>query len=397
MRRWQRWGTGLAALALMVGVSACGSQAANAPSGNSAGGSSGGSGGVIKIGMETGLTGSDALNGKFERDGAQLAIDQINAKGGVNGKKLTLVVEDDQGTNQAGVAAIQKLFSDPDISVVIGSIKSTIVQATEPYIQRAQIPTLIGGTSPKLTQAGNPWVFRFRPNDNYASQVMADWIVHTMKLNKVAIIHDTDDFGSAGDQLLKANLQKMGAIVVADEGYQTSTKDFTPFLEHVANAKPEVVALYMTNAEDAAQLLRQYRQLGFKMPVVGSPAVASQISIQLGGSAIDGVYGVQDFSPDANDAAKAFAQAWEAKYHEPPDQHSAWPYDAVNILAQVMEKYGTSPDQIRQGLLSTHDYHGAEGVYNFDEHGDGLHGYNVVQVKDGKIVEIKYVDLSNPS
>ncbi|MCL6516074.1 ABC transporter substrate-binding protein [Alicyclobacillus sp.] len=395
--RWRTWGTSLAAIALMAGVTACGSgnqPTSAAPAGAAA---AGGGGGVIKIGMETGLTGSDALNGKFERDGAQLAIDQINAQGGIHGKKLELVVEDDQGTNQSGVAAIQKLFSDPQIPVVIGSIKSTIVQATEPYIQRAQVPTLIGGTSPKLTQAGNPWVFRFRPNDNYASAVMADWIVNTMKLKKVAIIHDTDDFGTAGNQLLKDKLEKLGATVVADEGYQTSTKDFTPFLEHVANAKPEVVALYMTNAEDAAQLLRQYRQLGFKMPVVGSPAVASQISIKLGGSAIDGVYGVQDFSPDANDAAKAFAKLWEQKYNEPPDQHSAWPFDAVNILAQVMNQYGTSPDQIRQGLLNIHDYHGAEGVYNFDSHGDGLHGYNVVQVKDGKIVEIKYVDLSNQS
>ncbi len=99
----------------------------------------------------------------------ELAVDEINAHGGINGKQLKLVVEDDRDQNQAGVSAYEKLASDQNIVAIIDSVRSTIVQATLPYVARDQIPTMIGGTDPKLTHVGNPWVFRFRPNDTYAS------------------------------------------------------------------------------------------------------------------------------------------------------------------------------------------------------------------------------------
>ncbi|UOF92455.1 ABC transporter substrate-binding protein [Fodinisporobacter ferrooxydans] len=384
--------------ALLAGVTGCGSQAApaNGSTAKSSGsGSSASSGGEIKIGLMADMTGPAALSGKEKLNGAQLAVDEINAAGGINGKKLKLVTEDDQGTNQGGVASFQKLVSDPSIVAVVGSIRSTIVQATDTYVKKTQIPVMIGGTNPGLTHAGDKWVFRARPNDNYSSKALASYITQDLKGKKVAILHDTDAFGSAGGKLLDQDLKQMGATVVSDQGYTTATKDYTAYLENIKKSGADVLGTYMTNSEDAAQMIRQLRQLGLNIKVAGSPSIIDQVTIKLAKQQLEGVYGVADFVTNGNDAAKKFTAAYKAKYGNNPDNYSSYPYDAINILANAMKKVGTDPNKLRQAILDTQHYQGAEGEYNFDKNGDGLHSYTVVEIKGGKVVPIKTVSFTN--
>ena len=405
MKRWRKWGTGLAALSLLTTVTACGT-ASSAGSGNGGSGTSNtgsaGSGGTgssssseIDIGLIADLTGPAALSGKHKEQGAQLAVDQINANGGINGKKIKLIVEDDAGMNQVGVSAYQKLAANPNVVAIVGSVRSTIVNATLPYIAQSQIPTMIGGTDPILTHSGNQWVFRFRPNDTYATQVMASYSTQTMGSKKVAILYDTDAFGSAGNSLLKTALKKDGATIVSDQGYTTATKDFTSFLEQIKSSGADTLETYMTNAEDEAQMLRQFHQLGLHLKVMGSPSIATAVCIQLAGSAVNGTYGVSDFVANGNSQATTFTQAYTSKYNDAPDLFGGWVYDAINVLAQVITKDGTSPTAIQQGIRSVQGYKGVEGTYNFDTNGDGLHGYTVVQITNEKVVPIKYVSFKN--
>lgn len=391
----RKWGAGVASAILLLSLSACGTSTSGPPGNNNSTPNATTSGGEIDIGLVADLTGPAALSGKHKVEGAQLAVDEVNANGGINGKKIKLIIEDDQGLNQAGVSAYQKLVANPNVVAVIGSVRSTIVQATEPYIAQAKLPTMIGGTDPALTHKGNQWVFRFRPNDSYATQVMATWMTQQMKAQKVAILYDTDAFGAAGNHLLKTALVKDGATVVSDQGYTTATKDFTSYLENVKSSGATVLATYMTNAEDEAQMLRQFRQLGLTQQLMGSPSIATAVCIQLGGSAVNGSYGVSDFVSTANPAAIAFTQAYQTKYNDQPDLFGGWVYDAVHVLAQVIAKDGTDPTAIQQGLRQVQGYNGVEGTYNFDSNGDGLHGYNVVKVDGGKVQLIKYVSFSN--
>ncbi len=347
--------------------------------------------GTIEIGMIADLTGPAALSGQHKVDGAKLAVDEINAHGGINGKKIKLIVEDDRGQNQAGVSAYQKLAANQNIVAIIGSIRSTIVQATLPYVARYKIPTMIGGTDPKLTHVGNQWVFRFRPNDTYASATMAQYAVKTMGSKNVAVLYDTDAFGAAGNALLKAALVKDGAKVVSDQGYTTATRDYTSFLEKIKSSGADTLATYMTNSEDEAQMLKQLRQLGLKVKIIGSTSIATAVCIQLAGPAVDGTYGVSDFVADGNDAAKAFTKLYVAKYHSQPDVFGGWVYDAVNVLSRVIAKDGTAPAAIQKGIRAVKGYHGVEGTYNFDANGDGLHGYWVVKMQHQKVIPIKYV------
>lgn len=349
--------------------------------------------GYIDIGLIADMTGPAALSGKHKVNGAKLAIDEINAHGGINGKKIKLFVEDDQGKNQAGVSAYQKLASNQNIVAIIGSVRSTVVNATLPYVARNKIPTMIGGTDPKLTHSGNQWVFRFRPNDNYASRAMASYAVKSMGAKKVAILYDTDAFGSAGNKLLIAALKKDGATIVSDQGYTTATRDYTSFLEKIKSSGADTLATYMTNSEDEAQMLKQLRQLGLKIKIMGSPSIATAVCLKLAGSAVNGTYGVSDFVADGNPQAKAYSAAYIAKYHSQPDLFGGWVYDAINVLAKVIAKDGTSGPGIQKGIRAVQNYPGVEGTYNFDKNGDGLHGYSVVKINGGKVHLIKYDDF----
>lgn len=345
---------------------------------------------TVDIGLIADLTGPAALSGKHKVDGAKLAVDEINAHGGIGGKKIKLFIEDDQGKNQAGVSAFEKLASNQSIIAIIGSVRSTIVNATLPYIARDKIPTMIGGTDPKLTHSGNQWVFRFRPNDNYASRAMADYAVKSMGAKKVAILYDTDAFGAAGNQLLKKAFAKDHATIVSDQGYTTATRDYTSFLEKIKSSGANVLATYMTNSEDEAQMLKQLRQLGLKIKIMGSPSIATAVCLQLAGPAVNGTYGVSDFVADGNPQAKAFSAKYVAKYHSQPDLFGGWVYDSINVLSKVIAKDGTSGPAIQKGIRAVRGYKGVEGTYNFDKNGDGLHGYSVVKITGGKVKLIKY-------
>lgn len=349
--------------------------------------------GQIDIGMIADLTGAGALSGQHKVNGAKLAVDEINAKGGINGKKINLIVEDDQGMNQVAVSAYQRLASNQNVIAIIGPITSTMTNALSPYVTRFKIPTMIGGTDPALTQKGNQWMFRFRPSDVYASDVMANYSVKQMGAKKVAILYTNDAFGTTGNKLLKAALEKDGAKIASDQGFETGTKDFTSYIETIKHSGADTLETYTTSSQDDAQILRQIRQLGLKVKIIGSPSIAAAACIQIAGNAANGIYSVSDFAPQGNDAAKEFTRKYEAKYQSPPDLYGSWVYDAVNVLSQVIAKDGTSGPAIQRGIRAVQGYNGVEGTYNFDANGDGLHGYSVVKINNDKVTLVKYVDF----
>jgi branched-chain amino acid transport system substrate-binding protein len=146
----------------------------------------------LKIGMVSTLTGPAAEYGHYETRNAKLAAEEVNKAGGVLGRPIELVIEDSQSTNPGGVLAFSKLAGDKDIPAFIGPVFSTQIHAMAPDIQRLGKPVMIGGTDPQLTHMGNPWLFRFRPNDTYSARLIADYGVKTLDKKKWAIVHSTD-------------------------------------------------------------------------------------------------------------------------------------------------------------------------------------------------------------
>ena len=152
----------------------------------------------LKIGVVAGLTGPGAEQGRDKIQGAKLATEEVNKAGGVLGRPIELVIEDDQTTNPGVVLAFSKLAGDKDIPAFVGPNFSTQIHAIAPDIQRLGKPVMIGGTDPQLTHMGNPWLFRFRPNDTYSARVIADYGVNALGKKKWAIVHSTEAFGISG-------------------------------------------------------------------------------------------------------------------------------------------------------------------------------------------------------
>lgn len=351
---------------------------------------------TLKIGMVQPLTGPAAESGKYQIQGAKLAVEEVNKAGGVLGRQIELVIEDDQTTNPGAVLAFSKLASDPSIAAFLGSIRSTQVQAMSPDIQKYGRPVMIGGTDPTLTHSGNPWLFRCRPNDSYSARVIADFGLNTLGKKKWAIVHSTDAFGTNGMKNLVAALKAAGIEPALVQGYTNNSQDFTPVALAVRQSGADILASYMTFETDNGIFAKQLRQLGSTIEWIGSASAATATAVKLGGASLNGVYAVVDFNREANPTAKAFAEKYEAAYKSTADLFGSWTYDAVRVLSQgINNAGGTDPAKIREAILSIKGFPGSEGTYTYDQNGDGLHGYNIVKNEGGTIKFIKRVDFND--
>jgi branched-chain amino acid transport system substrate-binding protein len=344
----------------------------------------------IKIGQIIPMTGEAAESGKYHKQGAEIAIDKINAAGGINGRKLTIVLEDDQTTNPGGVAALQKLLEDKEIPVILSSIRSTQVQAMLPTINEAKIPVATGGTNYGLTHSGSQWLFRFRPNDGMSAKVIAKFLVEELKQKKVATIHASDAFGNGGRDFLVPAVKALGGEVVLDQSYNNQEKDFTGVVQALKKSGATGLNTYMTFGTDLGVLARQIKQLGAQVTWVGSPSITGVDSRNLAGDSLYGTYGVTDFHVEASPTSAEFAKAYKAKFNQEPDLYAAWCYDAVLVFAEAMKKSpDLKPENLRKAILSIQKFPGAEGEYNFDSNGDGLDHYHIVQNVNGSIKYFK--------
>lgn len=348
---------------------------------------------TIKIGMVAALTGPAAGSGGYSLNGAKLALENINKAGGILGKKVDLIVEDDQGTNPGAVLAFSKLSSQPDIVAFIGEIRSTQMLAMSPDILKTGKPVMYGGTDPQLSKQGNPWLFRCQPTDADGAREIAKFGSTVLGKKNWAEVHSTDTYGTTGSKLFTEALKAYGAQTVIDLGYPNQTQDFTAIVLAVKQSSADILNTYMTFENDLGVFARQLRQLGVTLPWVGSASIMNTTAIKLAGPALNGVYAVGGFA-EGDDVSKAFAATYGSIYKVAADTLSAWPYDGMTILGRAINDAGkTDPEAIRQSILNLKGFVGAMGPYRFNANGDGVHTYNVVTNKEGKVVFMNRVDF----
>ena len=348
----------------------------------------------IRLGLVDELTGPQAEAGILTMKGVRLALDEINAAGGIMGRQVDLIVEDNASTNPGTVLAYSKLVGQGNIAAVIGPLRSTQVQAASPTIAAAKVPAFIGGSDPSLTRVNNPWIFRIRPNDLFSSKVMAEYAVKVMKGKKIAIIHSTDTFGAGGKNALVEALKALGVEPVTIQGYTNNSQDFTPVVLAIKKSGADVIGSYMTNSQDVGIFAKQLRQLGVNIPWIGSASLATDTALKLAGEALYGTYTVSDFVIDANEESKAYAKKFRTAHNADPDLFSAWAYGAVYLIKHAIETAkSTDAEAMRKALLATRGFKGVEGTYDFEPNGDAVHGYNVVKNEKGKITFIQRIDF----
>jgi branched-chain amino acid transport system substrate-binding protein len=348
----------------------------------------------IKLGMMAESTGPNAEAGVYQINGAKMAIEEINAAGGVLGRPLELKVEDNQSTNPGSVLAVSKLTSGGDLTALIGSVRSTQIQAVAPTVLKAGLPMIVGGTDYMLTHSNNPWIFRARPNDGYSAKVIADYGVNTLKLKKWAIVHSTDSFGNGGKNNLVEALKALGVTPVSVQGFTSNSQDFTQIVLAIKQSGADIVSSYIANSTDVGIFAKQLRQLGVNSTWLGSTSLSTDTAIKLAGDALNGTYSVADYAEASSPEAAAFAKKYLEKYKLISDVYSSWAYDAVKLYALAINNAkSTKPEDIKKALHAIKGYKGVEGTYTFDANGDGLHGYNIIKNENGKIVYVSHIDF----
>jgi branched-chain amino acid transport system substrate-binding protein len=255
---------------------------------------------------------------------------------------------------------------------------------------------LFGGTDPALTQLGNPWLFRCQPSDVYSARAMAAFGVGDLGKRSWAILHSSDPFGASGAAALRNALEKSGARVALALDYPNQRGDFAALARAVTASDADALASYVSFEPDQVAMARALREVGVRLPWIGSQFIAATAVVAQAGEALFGTHAVAAFHPDANPQARTFADHYEKAFGGArADFFSAWPFDATTILARAINTAGnTEPEAVRSAILAIRSHGGAEGEFNFDAKGDGLHGYNVVRNDSGRIVFVRRFEFT---
>lgn len=328
--------------------------------------------GNIRIGVINPLTGAFGTYGEPIRDGITMAVDEINSKGGINGRKVELVSEDDGGDPKASVNAFTKLATVSKVPVVIGPLSSGTSLATAPLADRykvVQLSTLAGTID--LTRAGD-YVFRVYPSSEIGSRFIAKEAVDRFKAKRAAIFYANNAIGVASRRFVTEVLQQSGVNVVDVETFNDGDRDFRTQLTKIRNAKPDVI-LASAYYEDGAQILVQAKQLGITVPFLGEDNWFGPIASIIGDQRRNLYFADIAFGENykGDQPMQQFIAAFKLRYNRVPNSYSACGYSAVYLVKQAIETGGYDGTKIKGALYKT-DMNTPFGHVKYDENGDNV-------------------------
>lgn len=336
---------------------------------------------TVKIGLIQPLTGSVAYNGTTDVNGVKLALGEINAKGGVLGKKIEVVIEDGQCKPANTVNAAEKLIQRDKVVALIGAFCSSATAAIMPVAQANKIPLITGVSSAApLTEKGNSWFFRATETDALLAKSFAKILVNQLKLKKVAYIGVNDDFGRGSVDEFEKQMMALGATTVMKEYFEHGTTDFYTLLTKL-KASGADGAFVSAETQDGSTFVKQKAELGLNTKVFGVGSWATADFMKLAGNAANGIYAAVPYASTMDTPKNAaFVKAYEAQYKVAPGKYSAAGYNSLYILVEAIARAkSTDADKIRQALHQT-NYEGPNGHFQFDEKGQAT-GFTVVLVQ----------------
>ena len=339
------------------------------------------------IGVSLPQTGPKALVGRNFKQGVELAVTEINAAGGVLGKPLEVVFEDDQGDNPNGaINAVNKLMQVSKVPVMIGPHYSVTQMATQKTYCNGKVVSITGGTSVAITHSGCNYVIRTRSDDDVQAKALIAYAQKELKAGeKTAVFYANDDFGKSGQARVVAQMAALGLKPVAVESHNPSDKDYSAQLAKLQKSGAELVILWAHDT-DAALILRQAKQFGLPFKFAGA-VLSEDAFLKLAGNAAEGSMSASYFVPtDPNPAVQAFVKKYEAKYKMAPDVWSATYYDATILAAKAINEAKSADVEKIRGAFSQVSYNGLLADYKCDKAGDCNRQVNIVEIKGGQPV-----------
>lgn len=351
---------------------------------------------TIKIGEVGSMTGSEATFGVSTHQGIDLAIKQINAGGGIKGKKVEVISLDDQSKPDEAATAVTKLITQEKVTAVLGEVASSRSLAMAAIAQDHKIPMVTpSSTNPKVTEIGN-FIFRVCFIDPFQGEVMAKFASRELKLKRVAILKDMkSDYSTGLSEFFKKSFTSSGGTITAELSYSSGDIDFKSQLTAIKKEKPEAVFVpgYYT---EVGLIARQAKEMGITAPLLGGDGWDSPKLTEIAGSAIENSYFSNHYSNE-NQAPhiQQFINEFKKTYGVMPDGLSAAAYDATKVLASAMGQAKTmSTEDIRSALALTKDYQGVTGNISIDSLRNAVK--SAVVLKVAKNGDFKYETTIHP-
>ncbi|MCU6480428.1 ABC transporter substrate-binding protein [Arthrobacter sp. A2-55] len=342
--------------------------------------------GPIKIAVIDAQSGQTSSLGAWELKGVQLAFNEANSAGGINGRKIDLKIYDDQGDPTTATNLAHKVASDGNI-FVMGSSGSAPTLAMAPVLAQQKIPFMSSGQSPKLGELGNKFLFLNDPTSVTGDETLAKYLVTTKHYQKIAMISNNGAYGSGEHDAFTAALKQLGVTPVADQMVTPAQKDFSAALTTIRQSQPEVLFVGAEEVQTGL-IVKQARQLGINAVVAGGAPAGTSVYISTAGASL--AEGTITSSPylgnDTNAATKKFAAAYKAAYNEVAEFHGAKAYDGAKILIAALTKNPTATGAALADAVRAVKYQGLVGNFDFDANGVGVHTAQIGVVKNGIIV-----------
>ena len=349
-------------------------------------------GDTIKIGAIGEMTGGNASYGTSMMRGFNMAVKEINANGGINGKKIALVEADTKSEPTEAANAMSKLINQDKVSMVAGIFTSSSAIAACNISETAKIPYLaIGATNPSVTVAKDgstkPNTFRVCFIDPFQGTVGANFVSNELKAKTAALyIDNSSDYSKGLADFFKKSFTANGGSIVIEEAYLQKDTDFKAVLTKIKAANPEVI--YVPGYyEEVGKIVKQARELGIDVPIVGGDGWDSPKLPEIAGAAaLNNTYFTNHYSADADSAeSKAFVTAFEKEYNQKPDAPAVLGYDGIKLLADAIKRAGSAePAKVAKALAETKAFNAVTGSLGLNDKHDAVKSVTIIEFKDGK-------------
>jgi branched-chain amino acid transport system substrate-binding protein len=321
----------------------------------------------VTIGALLPLTGSAANYGKSLQQGIELAKEEINQKGGINGKPLNIIYEDSQGDAKSGISGFNKLVSINKVPVIIGSISSVILSVAPIALRKKVVLINSSAKSPEICEQRNPFLFSIIGSGAQESRFMAQEYVKQHRVQPIAVLYSNNSSGIDTKSTFVRELKSFGGKVAIEEGYELGTTNFKPQLAKIGGSKTRMGYLIAFSSSEFAAILKQTKEMGLNIQWYSYAGFETRETLELASNAAEGViYSYPDYALQKH-LMDDFRTKFEQKFAAWPDIYTVTSYDGVKMLAKILSTFGTLPSEIQTGLRKAGAYTGIFGEIKFQD------------------------------
>lgn len=338
----------------------------------------------IKIGSVLSLTGDLAEYGNRCKEGIDLAVEEINANGGINGQPLQVIYEDDKGNPPEGVTAFNKLITMDKVPVVVGAVSSSVTLNMEPIATRERVFLFSPVSSSPKIPGKSKYLYSMWPPDTLEARALAEFASKELKKSRAAILYVDGEYGLGLMDQFRKRAEELGIQVVAAEAYPLNNKDFRFVIPKLKQAEPDVIFLAGYHKE-MAFATKEIREAGMNQQILGNTDYEVEELLQIAGQAAEGaIYATPRYDPSRGGSAmEKFASKFREKYHKEPSLFQANAYDLINFVAAAFKTHGVSGDALVKFVPTIQNFDGASGRTSFTEGGEVIKDIEIKTVRDG--------------